>query len=102
MIWPPCVQHYELALQIKPAYAEAHHNLGSALASQGKLPAAARQYEQALPINPDFALARFNLGNALAGQGKTNEARSHYQQALNLAAAQDNPALAETIRARLK
>jgi hypothetical protein len=43
-----------------------------------------------------------HLGGALASQGKLTEAIQHFQQALTLATAQNNNALAESSRARLK
>ena len=66
--------HYEQALRIKPDYAEAHNNLGIALAQTGKIEEAIAHYEQALRIKPDYAEAHNNLGIALAQTGKS---RSH-------------------------
>ena len=96
------IEHYERALQIKPDDANAHNNLGNALARQGKLTEAIEHYEWALQIKPDDATACNNLAVALIAQGKLDEAVQYFQQALNLAAAQGNTALAETIRTRLK
>ena len=64
------IAHYEQALRIKPDYAEAHNNLGIALAQTGKIEDAIGQYEQALRIKPDYAEAHYNLGNALAASGQ--------------------------------
>jgi Flp pilus assembly protein TadD len=69
---------------------------------QGGLDEAVQQLNWALQLKPDFAEARTDLGAALAAQGKLNDARFHFQQALNLAQAQNNIALEEIIRARLK
>ena len=96
------IDHYERALQLKPDAAEIHNNLGVALVRQGKRDEAIDHYERALQLKPDHANARNNLGIALAGQGKLPEALPHFQQALKLATAQNNTALAESIRTLLK
>ena len=64
--------------------AEAHDNLGLALAAQGKLDQAIAQYAEALRLKPDLAGAHNNLGLALAAQGKLDEAIGHYTEALRL------------------
>ena len=96
------ISHYERALQFKPDSAETHNNLGNALGRQGKLDEAISHYERALQLKPDSAEVHNNLGNALARRGRWNEAVQQLQQALNLATTQNNPALLEAIRARLK
>jgi tetratricopeptide (TPR) repeat protein len=96
------IEHYRKAVQVRPDYAEALNNLGNALGEEGRLPEAVQQFERALQARPDFAEAHFDLGVALARQGKLEEAIPHFRQALALAAAQNNNALAESIRARLQ
>jgi len=96
------IQHYERVLQLEPDHVEAHCNLGVALAAQGKLAEAIQHFERALQLKPDFAVAHNYLGIALASQGKSAEAMEQFQEALDLATAQNNTALAESIRARLK
>ncbi len=56
------IAHYQQALRIKPDYADAHYNLGIALARAGRIPEAIVQYEQALRIKPDYTQAQ----NAIA------------------------------------
>jgi len=96
------IEHYERAVQLKPDYADALQNLGNALASQGKMVEAIEHYERAIQLKPDDAEAHYNLGNILARQGNLPEAVRHLQRALDLATTQENNALAETIRTRLK
>ena len=68
------VAHYAEALRLKPDFAEAHNNLGLALAAQGKMDQAVAQYTEALRLNPNYADPYNNLGNALAKQGKLDGA----------------------------
>jgi tetratricopeptide (TPR) repeat protein len=55
------VPHYEAALKVRPEFAEAHHNLGSALFELGRLREAAEHYEATLRLAPEFPNARANL-----------------------------------------
>ena len=68
------VRRFQEALRLWPQYAEAHNNLGNALAVQGKRGEAEAACRQAIALKPDNALAHNNLGNALAAQGKLVEA----------------------------
>ena len=72
----------EKALEIKPDYAEAHNNLGLALAEGGRTDEAITHYRKAMEIKPGYAQAHHNLGVALAGRGQTEEAIAQYRQAL--------------------
>src|SRR5438876_11178845 len=78
------IDHYRLAVQIKPNYADPHNNWGVALAQQGKPAEAADHYRQALQIKSDSAEAHNNWGLALVAQGKLAEAIAHYRQALQI------------------
>ena len=48
-----------------PDFAEAHNNLGNALAALKRRPEAAAHYRKALGLRPDYAEAHNNLGNVL-------------------------------------
>jgi tetratricopeptide (TPR) repeat protein len=76
------IAHCRKALEIKPDYAEPHHNLGLAFFQQGRLDEAVSQYQQALEIKPDLTPAHFNLGIIFFQQGRLNEAITHYQKVL--------------------
>ena len=78
------IEHYQQALRLKPDYAEAHNNLGTALVDTGRPQEAIEHYRQALRLNPDYPEAHNNLGAALANAGQLQEAIEHYKQALRL------------------
>jgi tetratricopeptide (TPR) repeat protein len=82
--------HYQMALEIKPDFAEAHNNLGNFLFQKGSVDEAIVHYQMALEINPDYAEAHYNLGNALLKMGNVDEAIAHLQKALQI-----NPDYAE-------
>ena len=94
------IEAYNKALAIKPDYAEAIMNLGSALKDQGKLEEAIEAYNKALVIKPDYAEAYNNMGNTLKDLGKLEEAIEAYNKALAIkpdnAEAKHN--LAETLK----
>jgi len=60
------VGHYERVVQLKPDSAEAHNNLGNALAQIGEVREAIQQYGRALRLKPDYAEAANNLAWLLA------------------------------------
>ncbi len=60
----------------------AHHNLGVALAGEGRFGEAIEQYRAALEIAPDAANVQTDYGNALARSGRPQEAIAHYRAAL--------------------
>jgi tetratricopeptide (TPR) repeat protein len=98
-------RHAEIALALRPDYAEARNNLGLVLASHGRIDEALGQYRQALGIQPDYAEAHNNLGFLLARRGQVDEAIAHYRRALEidpgLAGAHYNFAEALTARGQI-
>jgi len=78
------IAHYEEALRLRPDYAEAHSNLGMALASIGRTQEAIAHYKEALRLKPGFAEAHNNLGNALNSLGLRQEAIGEFEGALRL------------------
>ena len=73
------------ALEIEPDYAEAHNNLGMALAGRGEVDAAMPHFRRALQIDPDYALTYDSLGNAMAKRGRLDLAIPLYGRALEFA-----------------
>jgi Flp pilus assembly protein TadD len=64
------IAHYRKALEIKPDNAEAHKNLGVALAGRGQLDEAIAHFQKALEINPDYVGARRALDAARSKRGE--------------------------------
>jgi tetratricopeptide (TPR) repeat protein len=62
----------------------AYHNLGVALAEEGRFPEAITQYQAALQIAPNAANLQTDYGNALAKSGRIPEAIAHYRAALGV------------------
>ena len=75
---------YGQALKIKPDYAEAYNNRGSALQQLKRFEEALDSYERALKIQPDYAEAYYNRGNALQQLRRFEEALDSYGQALKI------------------
>jgi hypothetical protein len=78
------ITSYKRALLLKPRYAEAHNNLGTALMAQRKFDAAIISHKKAIELKPDYAEAYNNLGTVLKGSGKPEEAIANYKQAIEL------------------
>jgi tetratricopeptide (TPR) repeat protein len=75
---------YSQIVQANPTHAEAHCNLGLALAGQGKLNEAVLHFRQAVYLQPSFTEAHNNLGTALRRQGDWQEAIQCFQRSLKL------------------
>jgi Flp pilus assembly protein TadD/SAM-dependent methyltransferase len=92
--WRQAEALHRRILEVDPANASTHTNLGSALQGLGRLDEAVASYQEALRLRPGFAEAHYNLGNALKEQGKLDQAAASYRNALsfkpNLAEAHSN------------
>src|SRR5215831_1907182 len=71
-------------LALKPGFAEAHNNLGTALQDQGRLAEAIAQYRRALALNPGYAEAHGNLGKALMEGGDLTQALRALQRSIEI------------------
>jgi tetratricopeptide (TPR) repeat protein len=78
------ISAYRKALELDPAHADAHVNLGRLLHEAGDPAAAEPHYEAALASRPEDGTAAFNLGVALEDQRKLPEARLAYLKATRL------------------
>lgn len=59
------MQCYTRAIQINPAFADAHSNLASIHKDSGNIPEAITSYKMALKLKPDFPDAFCNLAHCL-------------------------------------
>jgi tetratricopeptide (TPR) repeat protein len=76
--------HFERAITIDPAYAEAHHGYGLVLILSRKYPQALNQLQEAIRLDPRNASALSDLGDLLAAQGRTADAADAYRRVLSL------------------
>jgi mono/diheme cytochrome c family protein len=78
------VRHFEASARLKPGLAPGQFNLGTALATSGRLDEAVVAFRAALAIRPGYPQAHNNLGRVLLAQGKAAEAIEHLREALRL------------------
>jgi tetratricopeptide (TPR) repeat protein len=78
------IAHLRLAVALKPDYADAHNNLGNALAKDpGQRASAVAEFEAALRLQPGMSEAEGNLGLALVGTpGRLSDGIGHLEAAL--------------------
>jgi tetratricopeptide (TPR) repeat protein len=81
---------YLRALEIDPAHADAHINLGRLYHDVGNFEAAETHYRAGLKARPDDVTAAFNLGVALEDLGRLDEAVGAFQRAVK-----NDPGLAD-------
>jgi len=73
---------YERVLQVEPAHAGTHVNLGRLLHEQGRLADAERAYRRALLACGNEPLLLYNLGVLLEDMGRKSAAMDAYEKAL--------------------
>jgi tetratricopeptide (TPR) repeat protein len=74
--------HGQRAVELAPADASIHVNLGTALQLAGRTSEALPQYEEGLRLDPASVDGRFNHGIILAGLGRLPEARGRFESVL--------------------
>ena len=75
---------YERALQVDPASAEAHSNIGVVYFALGRFEGAIRHFRKAVESRPEYGTAYANMAAAYARLGQHEEAVDSYQRALAL------------------
>lgn len=81
---PDAIAHLQAALRLDPGAAQAHSDLGTALAKTGQTTLAIQEFRAALRLAPGSAIVHNNLANALAADGRLAEALDEYQAALRI------------------
>jgi tetratricopeptide (TPR) repeat protein len=79
------ISAYHKVLDLEPAHAAAHINLGTLYYNRQEFALAERHYRQAIESDPRYALAYFDLGNVLDETGRVQEAVATYKTAIQLA-----------------
>jgi tetratricopeptide (TPR) repeat protein len=82
---PDAIAAYHQVLEIQPAHAAAHINLGTLYYNRQDFALAEKHYRQAIEADPRYSLAYFDLGNVLDETGRVQEAIVTYKTALQLA-----------------
>ena len=78
------ITHLRKALELRPNYAQAHHNLGCAQLANGHMDEAIAHFRKALELQPNYAEAHNNFGVVLRQQGQLGNAMGHFQKALEI------------------
>ena len=84
------IKFYNRAMELDPAFAWLHNNLGRIYLDQGKLKEAEAELNKAIELDPKDFHALKNLGSVFSAQGKLAEAKMKFEEALRL-----NPDYAE-------
>jgi tetratricopeptide (TPR) repeat protein len=79
------IECYKRVLQMEPAHAAAHINLGTLYYNRQDHNLAEKHYRAAVLADPRYALAYFDLGNVLDETGRMQEAINSYKTAIQLA-----------------
>ncbi len=78
-------QHYSRAVELKPRYADAYHDLGVLSRDRGRVDDAIGYFSKAVECAPGMAKAHYNLGLALQTKGDNKDIDRviyHYEQAI--------------------
>jgi tetratricopeptide (TPR) repeat protein len=76
------IDEYRQAIEIKPNFTEARHNLAIALLKTGDLDGALEQLYLVLKLRPGHVTARNTLGNVLYQRHKFADAARYYEEAI--------------------
>ena len=84
------IGHYTQAIELKPDYADAYNNRGSAYGEKGDIDHAIEDFDKAIEFKPDSAEAYNNRGVAYSGKDYFDRSIEDFNKAIEL-----NPDLAE-------
>jgi tetratricopeptide (TPR) repeat protein len=80
------LEHIRKAIQIYPAYAQAHNNLGIVLVSRGDDDGAKKEFNEALKINEKFTPPLINLARVALKEHDVQQADGFLQKSIKLGA----------------
>lgn len=78
------ISAYNMALRLKPDYAEAYYNRGTAKTLIAEHQVAIADFNEAIRLKPQFVEAYYNRGTAKLALNRCEEARSDFQTTLKL------------------
>ena len=84
MKFEAAIYNFKQLLKLKPDFAEAYNNMGTAFNSKGDSGAAIECYKMALKIKPDYAEAHNNMGVTFKTKSDLKSAITSYRQALKI------------------
>ena len=76
-------EHLQVAVNVAPDFAEAHANLGVALATLQQYPEATTHFERAVAIDPFYTAAFENMAEAYGAQNQLAKAAKYFLKALD-------------------
>ena len=93
---------FQIALRLKPDFAEAHYNRGTAKTFIAEYASAIADFDEAIRLKPDFAAAYYNRGTAKLAFNQIEEAKRDLQTALKLTNQQGHNSIKTNVEKRLR
>jgi hypothetical protein len=78
------IKAFAMATRVNPNFADAHENLGVALAEQRRFEPAIAAYRRVLELRPQSPEAHNNIGNAFGSMGQYDRAMDYLRRAIEL------------------
>ena len=78
------IAEWKKVLELDPANAKAHNNLGGALVLEGKTNEGMEELQRAMELDPDYSEPQSNYAIGLLQQKRLDEAMPHVQRAIEL------------------
>ncbi len=96
------VSAYDMVLRLKPDFAEAYYNRGTAKTFIAEYEAAIADFDEAIRLKPEFVEVYYNRGAAKLALNQSASARPDFQTALKLAKQQGHDNIKVNIVQRLQ
>ena len=78
------IESYNKAIKLKPDYAEAYNNRGTAWEGKKEYDKALKDYDKAIELEPNYAVAYYNRGNTWGEKGEYDKALKDLNKAIEL------------------